>query len=133
MTNNLFLIKRGGKPLCCPFCRKKDGKFYQVNQTEFRCSHCVEKLYIENIEDEQEEQSTTMMEEKSNTKYYVIYTSTDVGWYKTEQKVFSVVESEEVAKDFCDKFRHMYYVEVEVGKVSDKLISELGKELKSYV
>lgn len=63
MTNNLFLIKRGGKPVCCPFCRKKDGKFYQVNETEFRCSRCSEKLYIENIEDEQEEQNPIITEE----------------------------------------------------------------------
>mgnify|MGYP003289660007 CR=1 FL=1 len=62
MIDNLFLIKRGGNPLCCPVCRKRDGKFYQVNETEFRCSHCAEKLYIENIEDE-EEQNPIITEE----------------------------------------------------------------------
>ena len=45
--NNIYIIKRGGKPICCPVCKKRDGKHYQVNNTEFRCCHCGTKIEIE--------------------------------------------------------------------------------------
>ena len=48
-------------------------------------------------------------------EYYVIYRSTDVGWYKTEIEIVCVVENEIIAKDFCNKFRGMYYVKTTVG------------------
>lgn len=48
-------------------------------------------------------------------KYYVIYKSKDVGWYKTEHNVLCVVTDEEVAKDFCERF-NAHYVELTIGE-----------------
>lgn len=48
-------------------------------------------------------------------KYYVIYKSKDVGWYQTEHNVLCVVTDEEVAKDFCKRFK-TDYVEMVVGE-----------------
>ena len=48
-------------------------------------------------------------------KYYVIYKSKDVGWYQTEETVMCVVLDEDVAKDFCKRFK-TYYVEMVVGE-----------------
>ena len=47
-------------------------------------------------------------------KYYVIYQSKDIGYYETVRSVMCVVEDEEVAKDFCKKFK-VDYVEMTVG------------------
>ena len=47
-------------------------------------------------------------------KYYVVYKGKDVGWYRISYCVMFVTENEEVAKDFCEKFRCDYSVE-EVG------------------
>ena len=49
-------------------------------------------------------------------KYYVIYRSEDIGWYRTKDTLLGVTENEIVAKDFCNKFRGIYYVEAEVDK-----------------
>jgi hypothetical protein len=48
-------------------------------------------------------------------EYYVIYRSTDVGWYQTKVEIVCVVENEIIAKDFCDKFRGMHYIKTTVG------------------
>ena len=48
-------------------------------------------------------------------KYYVIYNSKDIGWYETERTVMCVVEDEDIAKDFCNKFK-VNYVELTVGE-----------------
>ena len=48
-------------------------------------------------------------------KYYVIYQSKDTGWYQTEYQVMCVVEDEEIAKDFCNKFK-VNYIEMTVGE-----------------
>lgn len=49
-------------------------------------------------------------------KYYIIYRSEDTGWYQTKDTLLGVTENESVAKDFCNKFRGVYYEETEVGK-----------------
>ena len=41
-------------------------------------------------------------------KYYVIYKSKDTGWYETERHIICVIEDEEIAKDFCNKFKANY-------------------------
>lgn len=33
--NNIVIILSGKKPMCCPICKKRDGKFYQINETNF--------------------------------------------------------------------------------------------------
>ena len=48
-------------------------------------------------------------------KYYVIYQSKDTGYYTTIRYVMCVVEDEEIAKDFCNKFK-LNYVEMTVGE-----------------
>ena len=48
-------------------------------------------------------------------KYYVIYQSKDTGYYQTIRYVMCVVEDEEIAKDFCNKFK-VNYVEMTVGE-----------------
>ena len=48
-------------------------------------------------------------------KYYVIYVSKDTGYYKTMRYVICVVEDEDIAKDFCKKFK-ANYTELTVGE-----------------
>ena len=48
-------------------------------------------------------------------KYYVIYVSKDIGYYETMRSVICVVEDEEIAKDFCNKFK-ANYTELTVGE-----------------
>ena len=48
-------------------------------------------------------------------KYYVIYKSKDIGYYETIRYVICAVEDEDVAKDFCKKFK-AYYTELTVGE-----------------
>ena len=48
-------------------------------------------------------------------KYYVIYVSKDTGYYETMRYVICVVEDEDVAKDFCKKFK-ANYTELTVGE-----------------
>ena len=53
MLNNIFIIKRNGKPICCPVCRKRDGKHYQVNHNEFRCCNCARKITFEKVKQDE--------------------------------------------------------------------------------
>ena len=48
-------------------------------------------------------------------KYYVIYVSKDIGYYETMRSVICVVEDEDIAKDFCKKFK-ANYTELTVGE-----------------
>lgn len=48
-------------------------------------------------------------------KYYVIYQSKDIGYYETVRSVVCVIEDEEIAKDFCNKFK-LNYIETTVGE-----------------
>ena len=48
-------------------------------------------------------------------KYYVIYISKDIGYYETMRSVICAVEDEDVAKDFCKKFK-ANYTELTVGE-----------------
>ena len=49
-------------------------------------------------------------------KYYIIYRSEDIDWYQSKDTLLGVTENEDIAKDFCNKFRGIYYEEAEVGK-----------------
>lgn len=49
-------------------------------------------------------------------KYYIIYRSEDIGYYQTKATLLGVTDNENIAKDFCNKFRGIYYEETEVGK-----------------
>jgi len=51
-------------------------------------------------------------------KYYVIYKTRDVGFYKSEYNVIAIVTNKEIAEDFCKKYKHCYFDEEEVGKES---------------
>lgn len=51
-------------------------------------------------------------------KYYVIYKTKEVGFYKEEYTVIAIVKDKEIAEDFCKKYKHCYYNEEEVGKES---------------
>lgn len=45
-------------------------------------------------------------------KYYVVYASKDVGYYRTAYWVVCVTEDESVAKDLCKKFDYDYETEI---------------------
>lgn len=47
--NNIVIILSGKKPMCCPICKKRDGKFYQINETNFECFHCGENMELVKI------------------------------------------------------------------------------------
>jgi hypothetical protein len=51
MISKVVIIKRGGKPITCPICKKRDGKHYQVNEKEFRCCNCATKFEIEKVQE----------------------------------------------------------------------------------
>lgn len=55
------------------------------------------------------------MKEIIKKQYYVIYKSTDVGYYETQRQIVSIVTDKEIAKDFCEKF-DMYYETLTVGE-----------------
>ena len=44
-------------------------------------------------------------------KYYVIYATKDIGWYKTTSWVLGMTTNKNVAEDFCKKFDCNYTVE----------------------
>lgn len=46
------------------------------------------------------------------TKYYVVYTGKDIGYYRTTYWVVCVTCSLEVAEDLCKKFGYRYSEEV---------------------
>ena len=44
MLNNIFIIKKGGKPICCPVC-KKNYKMTPNSRTSLHqgCSYCAKR------------------------------------------------------------------------------------------
>ena len=54
------------------------------------------------------------MNEIKIKNYYVIFKSKDTGWYETERRIISIVADEDIAKDFCAKFK-AYYETLTVG------------------
>ena len=47
--NNIVIILKGKKAICWPICKKRDGKFYQINETNFECFHCGENMELVKI------------------------------------------------------------------------------------
>lgn len=56
------------------------------------------------------------MKEIIKKQYYVIYKSTDVGYYETQRQIVGIVTDKEIAKDFCEKFSNTYYETLTVGE-----------------
>ena len=48
----LVIVLRGGKPICCPCCKKRDGKHYQIDERKFKCFHCGIDMEIEVLDNE---------------------------------------------------------------------------------
>lgn len=63
-------------------------------------------------------------------KYYIIYRSEDIGWYKTKATLLGVTDNEDIAKDFCNKFRGIYYKETEVGKEFKTTLSGIERRTR---